>query len=244
MPVPLGDHQARVHAPTLARAAVVSRIARSMRTPGGDLRQRRAAARHRVGVEQGGGGPLPPPRARVHARAQARARRHVGAESRAGCSPASSARRAPRRRWSSSSTRWSSRSSSAGWSRCPARWSWSPRSTSAGCGRAWSRTRRSRSSSGRSSSAGSTASRPSSAATTCRPRSRRRTPIWPPATSSASSRRPRWSCSRTRRRASPRRRAAGLTVIGVPSLAGVELDEAHEVYASLADPGVRTRLGL
>ena len=39
-------------------------------------------------------------------------------------------------------------------------------------------------------------------------------------------------------------RAAGLTVIGVPSLAGVELDEAHEVYASLAEPGVRERLGL
>ena len=39
-------------------------------------------------------------------------------------------------------------------------------------------------------------------------------------------------------------RAAGLTVIGVPSLAGVELDEAHEVYGSLAEPGVRERLGL
>jgi HAD superfamily hydrolase (TIGR01509 family) len=39
-------------------------------------------------------------------------------------------------------------------------------------------------------------------------------------------------------------RAAGLTVIGIPSLAGVELDEAHEVYDSLAEPGVRERLGL
>ena len=39
-------------------------------------------------------------------------------------------------------------------------------------------------------------------------------------------------------------RAAGLTVIGVPSLAGVELDEAHEVYGSLAEPGLRARLGL
>lgn len=39
-------------------------------------------------------------------------------------------------------------------------------------------------------------------------------------------------------------RAAGLTVIGVPSLDGVELGEAHEVFASLAAPAVRTRLGL
>ncbi len=39
-------------------------------------------------------------------------------------------------------------------------------------------------------------------------------------------------------------RAAGLTVIGVPSLPGVELDEAHEVYGSLADTGLRARLGL
>ncbi len=39
-------------------------------------------------------------------------------------------------------------------------------------------------------------------------------------------------------------RAAGLTVIGIPSLAGVELDEAHEVYGSLAEPGVREQLGL
>jgi HAD superfamily hydrolase (TIGR01509 family) len=39
-------------------------------------------------------------------------------------------------------------------------------------------------------------------------------------------------------------RAAGMTVIGVPSLPGVELDEAHEVVASLADPGLHERLGL
>ena len=39
-------------------------------------------------------------------------------------------------------------------------------------------------------------------------------------------------------------RAAGLTVIGVPSLDGVELGEAHEVFASLAAPGVRQQLGL
>ena len=39
-------------------------------------------------------------------------------------------------------------------------------------------------------------------------------------------------------------RAAGLTVIGVPSLDEVELHEAHELFGSLADPGVRTRLGL
>jgi HAD superfamily hydrolase (TIGR01509 family) len=39
-------------------------------------------------------------------------------------------------------------------------------------------------------------------------------------------------------------RAAGTNVIGVPSLPGVELDEAHEVVASLADPALLQRLGL
>jgi HAD superfamily hydrolase (TIGR01509 family) len=39
-------------------------------------------------------------------------------------------------------------------------------------------------------------------------------------------------------------RAAGMTVIGVPSLPGVELDEAHEIMSSLADPRVLERLGL
>ena len=39
-------------------------------------------------------------------------------------------------------------------------------------------------------------------------------------------------------------RAAGLTVLGVPSLEGIELSEAHEVFASLAEPAVRARLGL
>ncbi len=39
-------------------------------------------------------------------------------------------------------------------------------------------------------------------------------------------------------------RAAGLTVLGVPSLEGIELLEAHEVFASLAEPAVRARLGL
>jgi HAD superfamily hydrolase (TIGR01509 family) len=38
--------------------------------------------------------------------------------------------------------------------------------------------------------------------------------------------------------------AAGLTVIGVPSLEGVALDAAHEVCGSLADPSLRSRLGL
>ena len=38
-------------------------------------------------------------------------------------------------------------------------------------------------------------------------------------------------------------RAAGMTVIGVPSLPGVELDEAHEVVASLTEPALLTRLG-
>jgi HAD superfamily hydrolase (TIGR01509 family) len=38
--------------------------------------------------------------------------------------------------------------------------------------------------------------------------------------------------------------AAGLTVIGVPSLEGVELAAAHHVYASLADSDLRARLGL
>jgi HAD superfamily hydrolase (TIGR01509 family) len=39
-------------------------------------------------------------------------------------------------------------------------------------------------------------------------------------------------------------RAAGLTVIGVPSLPGVDLDEAHEVVASLSDRGLLERLGI
>jgi HAD superfamily hydrolase (TIGR01509 family) len=37
--------------------------------------------------------------------------------------------------------------------------------------------------------------------------------------------------------------AAGLTVIGVPSLAGIELDQAHEIFASLTEPALRERLG-
>jgi len=39
-------------------------------------------------------------------------------------------------------------------------------------------------------------------------------------------------------------RAAGLTVIGVPSLAGIELTDADEVFAALTEPGLRSRLGL
>jgi HAD superfamily hydrolase (TIGR01509 family) len=39
-------------------------------------------------------------------------------------------------------------------------------------------------------------------------------------------------------------RAAGMSVIGVPSLPGIELDEAHEVVASLAEPRILERLGL
>jgi HAD superfamily hydrolase (TIGR01509 family) len=39
-------------------------------------------------------------------------------------------------------------------------------------------------------------------------------------------------------------RAAGMTVIGVPSLPGVELDAAHELVASLAEPSLLGRLGL
>jgi len=39
-------------------------------------------------------------------------------------------------------------------------------------------------------------------------------------------------------------RAAGLTVIGIPSLDGVELDEADEIFRSLAEPGVRELLSL
>jgi HAD superfamily hydrolase (TIGR01509 family) len=38
--------------------------------------------------------------------------------------------------------------------------------------------------------------------------------------------------------------AAGLTVIGVPSLEGVALDDAHEVCGSLTDSSLRSRLGL
>ena len=39
-------------------------------------------------------------------------------------------------------------------------------------------------------------------------------------------------------------RAAGLTVIGVPSIPGIELPEAHHVAQSLADPLVTELLGL
>lgn len=39
-------------------------------------------------------------------------------------------------------------------------------------------------------------------------------------------------------------RAAGLTVIGVPSLDGIELEEAHEIAASLLDAVVARRLAL
>jgi HAD superfamily hydrolase (TIGR01509 family) len=39
-------------------------------------------------------------------------------------------------------------------------------------------------------------------------------------------------------------RAAGLTVLGVPSLEGIELAGADEVYASLTQPELRARLGL
>jgi len=39
-------------------------------------------------------------------------------------------------------------------------------------------------------------------------------------------------------------RAAGLTVIGVPSLEGIELDEAHEIAGSLLDAVVARRLAL
>lgn len=39
-------------------------------------------------------------------------------------------------------------------------------------------------------------------------------------------------------------RAAGLTVIGVPSLDGIELDEAHEIAESLLDRVVARRLAL
>ena len=35
--------------------------------------------------------------------------------------------------------------------------------------------------------------------------------------------------------------AAGLTVLGVPSVDGVVLDDAHEVYASLAEPRLHER---
>lgn len=39
-------------------------------------------------------------------------------------------------------------------------------------------------------------------------------------------------------------RAAGLTVIGVPSLEGIALDEAHEIAASLEDAVIARRLAL
>ena len=38
--------------------------------------------------------------------------------------------------------------------------------------------------------------------------------------------------------------AAGLTVLGVPSVPGVELDGAHEVFASLVAPELLARLGV
>jgi HAD superfamily hydrolase (TIGR01509 family) len=37
-------------------------------------------------------------------------------------------------------------------------------------------------------------------------------------------------------------RAAGLTVIGIPSVAGIELEEAHHIASSLLDAGVAERL--
>jgi beta-phosphoglucomutase-like phosphatase (HAD superfamily) len=37
-------------------------------------------------------------------------------------------------------------------------------------------------------------------------------------------------------------RAAGLLVLGVPSIEGVVLDEADRVFASLADPGVQAAI--
>src|SRR5262249_56639861 len=39
-------------------------------------------------------------------------------------------------------------------------------------------------------------------------------------------------------------RAAGLTVIGIPSLEGIELDEAHDIAADLRDDVVHRRLVL
>jgi HAD superfamily hydrolase (TIGR01509 family) len=39
-------------------------------------------------------------------------------------------------------------------------------------------------------------------------------------------------------------RAAGLTVIGIPSVAGIELEEAHQIAESLLDAGVAERLAL
>ena len=38
--------------------------------------------------------------------------------------------------------------------------------------------------------------------------------------------------------------AAGLTVLGVPSLPGVTLDAADAVFGSLVEAGLRARLGL
>jgi len=38
--------------------------------------------------------------------------------------------------------------------------------------------------------------------------------------------------------------AAGLTVLGVPSVDGVELIDAHHVHASLAEPALLSRLGI
>ena len=37
---------------------------------------------------------------------------------------------------------------------------------------------------------------------------------------------------------------AGMTVVGIPSLAGIDLDEAHHLAASLADPALAPLLGL
>jgi HAD superfamily hydrolase (TIGR01509 family) len=39
-------------------------------------------------------------------------------------------------------------------------------------------------------------------------------------------------------------RAAGLTVLGVPSMDGIDLSGADEVFASLTEPALRERLGL
>ena len=89
------------------------------------------------------------------------------------------------------------------------------------------------------------ASASSSAATTSRRRSRRPTPTWRPASSSASQPAPDVIVLEDSPTGVAAGRAAGLTVLGVPSLDGIELDEADEVFASLGRAGrCAARLGL
>ena len=199
----------------------------------GRLRQRRPPARHRVGLDPGRAGSLRAPRARVHAGRQARAGRHLGRDRRrrprAAAGGAGARRRADRGAQRARGRR--ARARGRGDARRPraaarAAASGGPRSAS-------SRTRRSSSSAARSrSSASRIASTSSSAPTKSRRRSRRRIPTWRPAAGSASRPGPDVVALEDSPTGVAAARAAGLTVIGIPSIEGVALDEAHHIAES------------